>query len=620
VELNLNMKKDRNFLGNMMSNLIPKDIIIYYTFLAVLGKNILLLCFMLDSEHIFPRVRSALNVLSVANGFRVLYYIAFSLLITWFLLLFKNRLRFMMSIIVNFLCSFLMLVDIWYLRGFNTLPTIHMLQASGNMTESMSSFFGLISWIDILFVIDIPVLLVIFFVKKGIYRKVQANIILSALLLIFSLASFFYLAPAVSATSSKPVHSDRVFSKFDAVNTADNISPLGYGIYSSYKFFADKKTISLSKSEREKIAQWYKDKKENLPDNEYKGMFKGKNLLVIQVESLEKFELNNKINGQEVTPNINKIMKNSLFFSDVHEQVGGGNSSDADLMTNTSVYPIQMGTTFFSNPFTYYNSLPRMLGKLGYYTTAIHPDEGGFWNWMPALKSIGFDKCYDSTSYKIDERINMGISDGSYFKQVEPIIKNEKRPFYTFLVTLSSHTPFDLPAKYRELKLDPELENSKLGGYLQSIHYTDKQLGLLFDRLEKDGVLDNTIVAMYGDHQGIHKYFPQDIEALKNQEAWYKDDKKHIPFIIYNKSLSAKEIKTTGGQIDFLPTLAYLMGIDESSYENTAMGRNLLKTNKSFAVLRNRTVLGNVDAKEKAHAVKGLELADEIIRGNYFKN
>lgn len=619
MESSLNVRKNGKILGNFMSNLIPKDIISYYTFLAVFCKNVLLLCFMLDSEHLFPKFRSAASVLLAACGFRIVYYIGFSLLVTWFLFLFKNRPRFLISIIVNFLCSFLMLADLWYLRGFNTLPTIHMLKASGNMAESMSSFFGLINWIDILFIIDIPVLLVIFIVKKGYYRKVQRNIVFSAAMLILSIFSFFYLAPVVSSMPAKPIRSDRVFSKFDAVNTADNISPLGYGIYSSYKYFADKKNIRLSASERAKIAQWYKDKKENLPDNEYKGMFKGKNLLVIQVESLEKFELNNKVNGQEVTPNLNRILKNSLFFSDVHEQVGGGNSSDADLMTNASVYPIQMGTTFFSNPFTYYNSLPKMFINKGYYTSAIHPDEGGFWNWMPALKSMGFNKCYDSTSYKIDERINMGISDGSYFKQIEPIIKNQKQPFYTFLVTLSSHTPFDLPVKYRGLKLDPELENSKLGGYLQSIHYTDKQLGLLFDRLDKDGIMDNTVVAMYGDHQGIHKYFPQDIEALKKQETWWKSDQKRIPLIVYNKSLSAKEIKTTGGQIDFLPTLAYLMGIDESSYINTAMGRNLLKTNKSFAVLRNRTVLGNVDAKEKAQAVKGLELADEIIRGNYFK-
>lgn len=620
MESSLSIKKNEKLLGSIMSNLIPKDIISYYTFLAVLGKNVLLLCFMLDSEHLFPKVRTALNVLTAAYGFRIVYYIGFSLLVTWFLFLFKNRLRFLMSIIVNFLCSFLMLVDLWYLRGFNTLPTLHMLQASGNMTESMSSFLGLINWIDILFIIDIPVLLIVFIIKKGYCHSVPRNIVFSVAMLMLSILSFFYFAPGVGSMSPKPITSDRVFSKFDAANTADNISPLGYGIYSSYNYFADKKTISLSKSEKNKIAQWYQDKRENLPDNEYKGMFKGKNLLIIQVESLEKFELNNKVNGQEVTPNLNRILKNSLFFSDVHEQVGGGNSSDADLMTNASVYPIQMGTTFFSNPFTYYNSLPRMFSKKGYYTTAIHPDEGGFWNWMPALKSMGFDKCYDSTSYKIDERINMGISDGSYFKQIEPIIKKEKQPFYTFMVTLSSHTPFDLPAKYRELKLDPELEASKLGGYLQSIHYTDKQLGLLFDRLEKDGILDNTVVAIYGDHQGIHKYFPNDIEALKKQEAWWKADQKCIPLIIYNKSLSAKEIKTTGGQIDFLPTLAYLMGIDENSYINTAMGRNLLKTNKSFAILRNRTIVGNADARDKVLAVKGLELSDEIIRGNYFKN
>ncbi len=614
------MEKPSNKLtGLLFRNLLPKDIIPFYVIFALLAKNIILVGFIINKDHYSSSLKSAVKMLLTTYHFRAVYYLGFTLLVTWLLFLFKNRTRFYVSIFVNFLFSALFLIDLWYVRGFNTLPTLHTLQAGGNMSDSLSGFFALVSWKDLIFIIDIPVLIALGVIKRNYYRNIPRNIVFSMGMLILSLTSIFCIAPAVNSISAKPIPMNWIFYRFDATNTIDNISPLGYEVYSSVLYFSEKRNIKLDTAERNRIAKWYQDKKENLPDNEYKGMFKGKNLLVIQVESLEKFVINQKINGQEITPELNKLVKNSMFFTNIHEQVGGGNSSDADLMTNASVYPIQLGTTFFSNPFTHYNSFPKMLKKNGYFTTAIHPDNGAFWNWMPALKSMGFNKCYDSSYYKTTERINMGISDGTYFDQIEPIIAKEKQPFYTFLVTLSSHTPFELADKYRELKLSEELDKSKLGGYLQCIHYTDKQLGRLLDKLQKDGILDNTVVAIYGDHEGIHKYFPKDIGMLSEQESWWKDNGKRIPLIIYNKNLKGKEINVNGGQVDTMPTLAYLMGIDESSYINTAMGRNLLKTNKDFAVLRNSTVVGNVDEKDKAHAVEGLEISDKIIRGDYFK-
>ena len=348
-------------------------------------------------------------------------------------------------------------------------------------------------------------------------------------------------------------------------------------------------------------------------------MFKGKNLLIIQFESLEKFVINQKIDGQEITPNLNKLLKNSLYFTNYYEQVGEGTSSDADLMTNTSIYPISSGATFFSYPDTHYISLPKLFNNMGYTTTAIHPDSGSFWNWMPALKAFGFGTCIDSSRYNITETIGMGISDGTYLPQVEPIIVKQKQPFYTFLVTLSSHIPFQLPNKYKELKLSLALDNSKLGGYFQCIHYSDKQLGIFFDNLKKDGILDNTVIVIYGDHEGVHKYYAPEIRDLKPSETWWLDNHKQLPLIIYNNQLKGEEIKTIGGQIDLFPTVASLMGIDQKNYSGSVIGRNLLNTNKNFVVLRSKQFISDKpNDKEKASATQGLSIADSVIRSDYF--
>lgn len=388
-----------------------------------------------------------------------------------------------------------------------------------------------------------------------------------------------------------------------------------------YNAYMDSRPLNLSANEKKSIQQWFSAKNENLPDNKYKAMFKGKNLLMIQVESLEQSVIGQKVNGQEITPNLNRLIKNSLYFNNFHEQVNEGTTSDAELMSNTSVYPLKQGSTFFRYPYTQYNSLPKLMQGMGYSDIAIHADKASFWNWKTALTSIGYEQCLDSSFFTHDEDIGMGLSDGSLFRQTVPVIEKLKQPFFTYMITMTSHGPFDLPDSYRELKLDEQLDKSTLGGYFQSIHYTDEQIGNFLDTLQKDGVLDNTVVGIYGDHEGPHKYYQDDIEKLQDREDWWMQNNKLDPFIIYQKDLQGEEIKTAGGEIDILPTVSYVMGVDPSKYENSALGRNLLNTDKSFVMLQgSKYVSDKLNDTEKQQAIKGLDIAEELIKSNYFKD
>ena len=239
---------------------------------------------------------------------------------------------------------------------------------------------------------------------------------------------------------------------------------------------------------------------------------------------------------------------------------------------------------------------------------------------MPALTSIGFEKTMDETQFNTDEKIGLGLSDGSYLKQIAPIIKSEKQPFYNFMVTLTSHNPFELPDQYRKLVLSEDLNKTKLGGYFQSVNYTDKQIGNFIGTLDKNGILDNTVVVIYGDHTGVHKYYNDEVKQVQPQENWWLDDSKRIPLIIYHKGLKGREIAITGGQIDTMPTVAYVMGIEEERYKNTVFGRNLLNTNKDFTVMDNKQYVGEATSNDDLqNQIKGIDLADMIIRKNYFK-
>ncbi len=550
----------------------------------------------------------------------ILVYLSFIILFLSFSFLFKKRSHLWYLIGINILITILIIADLWYYRGFSSFLTLHALDQTTNLDNLSSDIMSMMRPVDLIFIIDIFIVIPILVKLKNIYRdhRRMPSIFLMLAIISTAIIGLSHYKIDILDKGQKTI----LFRICWTPNqTMANLSPIGYHIYDGYNYWLDNKPFHLKDEDKQEIETWFAEKKENLPDNKYNGMFKGKNLIVLQIESLENFVINQKIDGQEITPNINKLLKNSLYFSNYHEQVYNGTSSDADLLTNTSVYPIRRGSTFFRYPNNTYNSLPKLLEEEGYSTVGIHPDKGSYWNWMPALNSIGFQRTIDSAHFNMDETIGLGLSDGSYLKQVEPIIKEQKQPFYNFLVTLTSHGPFDMPKQYQELKLEDKLNETKMGGYFQSINYVDKHLGILIDNLDKEGILDNSVLVIYGDHTGIHKYYEDEVEKMTPQEDWWKGNNWRIPLIVYEKNTAGEEIKTIGGQVDLLPTLAYLMGIDSSKYEGTAMGRNLLNTNKNFTVLASGEYIGDKNSeKDEQHAVKGIELADKIIRSNYFKN
>lgn len=610
----LSRLKNSDLLKNTKEQLI-KNFLFIYTFSILLFKSIQFVGMMLDNLHASVSFAFACRIFLNKAGF----YIGFILIFVSFGYLFKSRRkRAWYLFIINSFLSVLLLLDMWYYRGFSTMPTLHVLGQSSNLNGLGDSIFGMAHRVDLVFLFDLPVifLLLIIFRKK---LKITAN---------RNVAVFLScIAVAVVAIAFLPIKNlfrdekDRtvVVYSYDSTVTCYGLSPIGYNIYSIYEFWKDSQTEKLSDDKIIEIKNWYDQKNENLPDNKYKGMLKGKNLIIMQIESLEKFVINQKINGQEITPYLNKILKNSFYFSEVNEQVVGGMSSDADLMTNTSMYPVRSGSTFFRYPDTTYNSLPKLMKSMGYTTTAIHPDPGSFWNWRVALSSMGFQKCIDASSFDAKESIGMGISDGSYLRQIVPIIKTMKAPFYTFLVTLTNHTPYNIPSIYRNLDLDKNLDKTELGGYLQSINYTDRHLGVFFETLKKEGILDNSVIVIYGDHEGIHKYFPDVVKNFKPSQEWWMDNHKKTPLIIYSPGITGEEFKVTGGEIDIMPTVSYLMGVDEKAYADTAMGRNLFKTNKDFAIVKGKYEGAQVSDADKQHALQGPVISDTIIRSNYFK-
>ncbi|NGU67655.1 LTA synthase family protein [Clostridium perfringens] len=564
---------------------------------------------------------------SASMNFGIMYFtppaiwahIAIVTLIASFVYLFKGKGRMWAAIVIDILVTILFIADIWYYRVNGTFLSIRHIIEPGIFNPIGKSLFNF-KPIDLLFLLDFVILFLVykFTGLKNVKYKSSLKTRLIAFISVFGISAIvigfghYYLDIAKK--------SDKVLFRiaWAPFQTFSDISPLGYHGYDIYYY--TNKEMTLTDAEKNEIKTWFDENKEDLPDNKYKGMFEGKNLIAIQVESLENFVIGQKVYGQEITPNINKLLKNSLYFDNIKEQNNSGISSDCDLMVNTSMLPVRNGSTFFGYPWTEYNTLQDLLNSKGYNTISTHPEVPGNWNWAEAHKSFKADKIWDASQFDQSEVIGLGMSDESYLKQIGDKLKNEKQPFYTFLVTLTSHGPFEVPEDKQYLNLPQDLNENMLGAYFQSVRYTDEAIGKFINQLKEEGLLENTVIMLYGDHCGVHKFYEDDIKESPLEGDWWKDNEKEIPFMIYNPSIQGETISKEGGQIDFLPTIAYLLGFNRDAFDSTAMGRVLVNTNRNAIILNDGEIVGNPTPKEKAHLEKSFNIADMVIQGNYFKN
>lgn len=564
---------------------------------------------------------------SASMNFGIMYFtppaiwahIAIVTLIASFVYLFNGKGRMWAAIVIDILVTILFIADIWYYRVNGTFLSIRHIIEPGIFNPIGKSLFNF-KPIDLLFLLDFVILFLVykFTGLKNVKYKSSLKTRLIAFISVFGISAIvigfghYYLDIAKK--------SDKVLFRiaWAPFQTFSDISPLGYHGYDIYYY--TNKEMTLTDAQKNEIKTWFDENKEDLPDNKYKGMLEGKNLIALQVESLENFVIGQKVYGQEITPNINKLLKNSLYFDNIKEQNNAGTSSDCDLMVNTSMLPVRNGSTFFGYPWTEYNTLQDLLNSKGYNTISTHPEVPGNWNWAEAHKSFKVDKIWDASQFDQSEVIGLGMSDESYLKQIGDKLKNEKQPFYTFLVTLTSHGPFEVPEDKQYLNLPQDLNENMLGAYFQSVRYTDEAIGKFINQLKEEGLLENTVIMLYGDHCGVHKFYEDDIKDSPLEGDWWKDNEKEIPFMIYNPSIQGETISKEGGQIDFLPTIAYLLGFNRDAFDSTAMGRVLVNTNRNAIILNDGEIVGNPTPKEKAHLEKSFNIADMVIQGNYFKN
>ena len=354
-----------------------------------------------------------------------------------------------------------------------------------------------------------------------------------------------------------------------------------------------------------KVKEYFDTREVVNGNNEYTGIFEGKNVLVIHAESLQTIALNRKFNDKAVAPTFDRLSQEGIYFSNYYSQVGVGTSSDAEFTFSTSLMPSLNGTVFVNYFNREYPSIQKAFKNKGYYTFSMHGNTGDFWNRSTMHQNMGYDKFYSKTSFDIDETIGLGISDKSFFKQVVPMIKEiaeSGKPFYGTLITLTNHTPWndlELMDEYDttlSAMVDGEevvrdyIQDTTLGDYFRSVHYMDQAMEQFLNDLDEAGILENTVIVIYGDHDArisrknyniLYNYDPVTDSVLEEGDEGYVDyneyeyklDKK-VPFIIWTKNKEYRmEIKKVAGMIDAYPTLSNMFGLVANEFQ---LGSDLL--------------------------------------------
>lgn len=493
----------------------------------------------------------------------------------------KRRLVFLY--IVNLILSSLLVVDMIYFKYYKDIISIRAISNSVLLSGVTASVEQLIVPSDFIYLTDVVILFpFMFFRKKLQIRYYSSNVRISLFALVISIGIIIDGLSISELNKQQPLLLTTMSNK---LYIANSLGVLNYHMLDLYNFSSTSIKNQKISTQRINEIKDFLNKEHTKISGNLSGEGVGKNLIVVQIEALQQFVINSEVNGNIITPNLNKWINKSLYFDNYFYQVAAGTTSDAEFMSMNSLYPAESGAAYYVYVGDTLESSPKLFNNKGYYTAAMHGYAEGFWNRESMYKTEGFKSFYGEHSYKIDETVGLGLSDKSFLNQSIEKIKTFKQPYYAFLITLSSHFPFNDTKGYGNFDVG-KYENTLLGDYLKGIHYTDAQLGNFLDKLEQEEIMKNSIVVVYGDHYAIPNTDVSqlyDFENVTDQTdlTWYKYQK--VPMFIHFPNDNYKGVNHTySGQMDLLPTLANMFNLPIKY----TFGKDILNTNTQYVLFR----------------------------------
>jgi lipoteichoic acid synthase len=510
----------------------------------------------------------------------------------------RTKAAYITMIAIYFLMTLLLFSNVSYYREFTDFITINTMLGAGKVASGLGeSALRLFRPYDVLYFIDFIVLIAALVMKKikMDQRPVKARMAFA----ISTLAVMIFSGNLFLAEADRPELLTRTFSRDYLVKY------LGINAFTVYDgvqtYQASQVRAEASPNDMNDVESYVKDHYAE-PNDDMFGIAKGKNVIYIHLESTQQFLIDYKLKDEngvehEVMPFINSLYhSNSTFsFDNFFHQVKAGKTSDAETLFENSLFGLNQGALFTQlggkNTF---ESAPDILGQtLGYTSAVFHGNTGTFWNRNETYKRFGYDYFFDASYYDVNEEnsFQYGLHDKPFFEQSVQYLEHLQQPFYSKFIAVSNHYPYSEFTNEEGGFPLATTSDETINGYFATANYLDKAVEEFFNYLKESGLYENSVIVLYGDHYGISNSRNKNLAELlgKTSASWTNYDNaalQRVPYMIHIPGQTNGGINHTyGGQVDALPTLLHLLGVDTSNY--IQLGQDLFsKQNEQLVAFR----------------------------------
>lgn len=467
-----------------------------------------------------------------------------------------------------------------YYREFTDFVTVNTMLASSKVSAGLgAAALELFRPWDVIYILDFPIL-AFFFFKKWI-RMDNRPFNKRASFAVTSLSAMLFSANLFLAEIDRPELLTRGFSNYYVVRALGLPAFLGYSANQTYA--ANKERSKASEADLKPVEEYIQQHYAKA-NPEYFGMAKGRNVIYIHLESFQQFLIDYKLKVDdkeyEVTPFLNSLYhsKETFAFSNVFNQVKAGKTSDAETMIETGLFGLNQGSFMVNYGGTNtQQAAPFILSKNGYNSSAVfHGNAGSFWNRNTAYKQWGYNYFFDASYFTKQNSSNSfqyGLNDKYMLKDSIKYLERLQQPFYTKFITVSNHYPYTTSLSGDDLGFPlAKTQDETINGYFATANYLDSSIKAFFDYLKESGLYKNSIIVLYGDHYGISNSRNPALAPLlgKNSETWSSYDNamlQRVPYMVVVPGMDKGSIiDTYGGEIDMLPTLEHLLGIESNKF------------------------------------------------------
>lgn len=520
------------------------------------------------------------------------------------------------QIVVMALLDVLLVANLMYFRTYySAIPASSYLEA-GNLADFKASVTDSLRWADIVLSLITIATAVMAFRYKTTKRQP-----LTAVLKWWAapLAGFALLLTGVNLCKGGFHKSLRSVRQSAYLCSAD--API-FSVFGCIWYDITNAAEPITPEKQAEIERWLASQPKHQPADSVTE--KRSNLLIVFAESLESWVLEKKVDGKEITPCLNRLLKekSTLYAPNVLTQVKGVRSIDAQLMICSGLLPLMSGTyssLYYDN--TFYTLQKAMRGLKHSRSYLLTIDKVSTWNQGAVARSFGTDTIISYHDFKMTEAFgtHKRIGDASFFQQCREKIERGEvwkpgESVYMQFVTYSGHAPFKLPDHLRTITFPASIPE-KAADYMTTAHYTDKAIGDFVAYLKTLPQYKETIVVIVGDHEGLASYRQ---ELVGNPACrGLVSDKQLTPFIVLNSPVGMRYDKFMG-QIDIYPTLLNLMQLD--AYRWHGLGQSILDPRKQgVAVGSVMNVEGTGSDKEVERLKEAHTVSDYMLRYDWLK-